>query len=215
MPKLGSMSDNPHPVPYPVFDMQSGTMTEPPTRADFAFRKRLDGGFTVAVRNKNVAPLTPDHFRLLTEFFPTFLTTWRELSLRLNGDFLKELMTKRRWNGSEVTPFEAIRTMDPAPYPAYTRSALKKLKNRFPALEGARVTHEWAGVMDATPDAIPVITPIHTNPGVYLASGFSGHGFGIGPGAGKLMADLLTGDTPSVDAKVFDISRLRPKYAAK
>lgn len=191
-------------------------LTDMPVGAgDFAFRKRLDGGFTIAVRNKNVAPLTPDHFRLLTEFFPTFLTTWRELSLRLNGDFLKELITKRRWTGADATPFEASRTMDPAPYPAYTRSALNKLKNRFPAFENARVTHEWAGVMDATPDAIPVITPMHTKPGFYLASGFSGHGFGIGPGAGQLMADLITGDPPAVDPKVFDISRLRPEYAAK
>lgn len=69
--------------------------------------------------------------------------------------------------------------------------------------------------MDATPDAIPVISPFHPVPGFYLASGFSGHGFGIGPAAGELMADLITGAAPTVDAKVFDIARLRPKYAAR
>lgn len=191
-------------------------MTDMPVGAgDFAFRKRLDGSFSIAVRNKNLAPLTPDHFKLLTEFFPTFLTSWRELSLRLNGDFLKELMTRKSWTGSEATPFEAIRTMDPQPYASFTRAALKNIARHFPAFANARVLTEWAGVMDATPDAIPVISPVHTKPGFYLASGFSGHGFGIGPGAGQLMADLITGDRCKVDPKVFDIARLRPKYGAK
>lgn len=191
-------------------------MTDMPIGAgDFAYRKRLDGSFTIAVRNKNLAPLTPDHFKLFTEFFPTFLTSWRELSLRLNGDFLKELMTRKSWTGAEATPFEAIRSMDPQPASGFTRAALKNITRHFPAFAKARVLNEWAGVMDATPDAIPVISPVHSKPGFYLASGFSGHGFGIGPGAGQLMADLLTGDTPKVDAKVFDISRLRPQYGAR
>ena len=191
-------------------------MTDMPIGAgDFAFRKRLDGSFTIAVRNRNLAPLTPDHFRLLREFFPTFLTSWRELSLRLNGDFLKELMTRKHWKGSDTTPFEAIRTMDPQPYHGFTRAALRNITRHFPAFATARVQTEWAGVMDATPDAIPVISPLNAIPGFHIASGFSGHGFGIGPGAGQLMADLVTGATPAIDPAVFDISRLRPGYAAK
>jgi glycine/D-amino acid oxidase-like deaminating enzyme len=44
-------------------------------------------------------------------------------------------------------------------------------------------------------------------PGLFLASGFSGHGFGLGPGAGKLMADLVTGAAPCVDPEPFRYSR--------
>jgi glycine/D-amino acid oxidase-like deaminating enzyme len=44
-------------------------------------------------------------------------------------------------------------------------------------------------------------------PGFHLASGFSGHGFGLGPGAGKLMAQLVTGEAPCVDATPFRYSR--------
>jgi glycine/D-amino acid oxidase-like deaminating enzyme len=40
-------------------------------------------------------------------------------------------------------------------------------------------------------------------PGFFIASGFSGHGFGIGPGAGHLIADLVTGKTPIVDPRPF------------
>ena len=200
--------------PVACVDGVEGLTDMPVGAGDFAYRKRLDGGFTVAVRNKNLAPLTPDHFRLLTEFFPTFLTTWRELSLRLNGTFLQEMMTRRSWRADEATPFEACRVMDPPAASGFTRKALRNLTRAFPGFANARIRHEWAGVMDATPDAIPVISPVHTVPGLHVASGFSGHGFGIGPGAGQLMADLITGAPTRVDAKVFDISRLRPRYGA-
>lgn len=201
--------------PVAQVDNVDGVTDMPVGAGDFAYRQRLDGSFTIAVRNKNLAPITPDHFRLLFEFAPTYLTTWRELSLQFNSSFLRELKEKRIWSGAEKTPFEACRTMDPKPYPGFTAKALRNIARNFPAFARARVIHEWAGVMDATPDAIPVISAFHPVPGFYLASGFSGHGFGIGPGAGELMADLVTGAAPKVDPKVFDISRLRPKYAAK
>jgi glycine/D-amino acid oxidase-like deaminating enzyme len=55
---------------------------------------------------------------------------------------------------------------------------------------------------------LPVISAVDRLPGFYLATGFSGHGFGIGPGAGHLAADLVNGDAPSVDPTPFRYSRL-------
>jgi len=65
----------------------------------------------------------------------------------------------------------------------------------------------WAGMIDVMPDAIPVISPAESLPGLYIATGFSGHGFGIGPGAGKLVADMVTGDPTLVDPTPFRLSR--------
>ena len=48
---------------------------------------------------------------------------------------------------------------------------------------------------------------VDTLPGFFIATGFSGHGFGIGPGAGRLMADLVTGAAPIVDPAPFRFSR--------
>jgi glycine/D-amino acid oxidase-like deaminating enzyme len=62
-------------------------------------------------------------------------------------------------------------------------------------------------MIDATPDAVPVISTVASVPGFHIATGFSGHGFGIGPGAGRLMADLVSGDTPIVDPKPFALDR--------
>ncbi|MED5517796.1 MAG: FAD-binding oxidoreductase, partial [Pseudomonadota bacterium] len=61
--------------------------------------------------------------------------------------------------------------------------------------------------IDVTPDAVPVIGPAPDVPGFYVASGFSGHGFGIGPGAGRLVADLVAGDHPIVDPTPFRFER--------
>lgn len=201
--------------PVARVDGVEGVTDMPVGAGDFAYRKRIDGSFTVAVRNLNLAPLTPDHLRLFREFAPTYLTTWRELSLRFNGTFFQELATRRAWRLDEKTVFEQCRVMDPPADTSFTQKALRNISRHFPTFSSARVLNEWSGVMDATPDAIPVISPIHDVPGFHIASGFSGHGFGIGPGAGQLMADLVTGDPTRVDATVFDISRLRPRYASK
>ncbi len=63
----------------------------------FAFRKRLDGGYSIARRNANVAELTPDHFRLLSDFFPRLLASRHEIRLRLGNRTWQEMRTARRW----------------------------------------------------------------------------------------------------------------------
>jgi glycine/D-amino acid oxidase-like deaminating enzyme len=76
------------------------------------------------------------------------------------------------------------------------------------AFRDVQVAERWAGYIDATPDAVPVISPVDSIPGFCIATGFSGHGFGIGPGAGKLMPDIVTGvTTPVVDPAPFRYSR--------
>lgn len=53
-----------------------------------------------------------------------------------------------------------------------------------------------------------MISPIDALPGFFLATGFSGHGFGIGPTAGKLAADIVTGATPLVDPAPYSHKRM-------
>lgn len=52
-----------------------------------------------------------------------------------------------------------------------------------------------------------MISAIDSTPGFHIATGFSGHGFGIGPAAGRLMADIVTNRTPIVDPGAFRFSR--------
>jgi glycine/D-amino acid oxidase-like deaminating enzyme len=65
----------------------------------------------------------------------------------------------------------------------------------------------WAGFVDSTPDGVPVIGELSQVPGMILAAGFSGHGFGIGPGAAHLIADIVSGAAPIVDPRPYRLSR--------
>ncbi|UWU73837.1 FAD-binding oxidoreductase [Bradyrhizobium huanghuaihaiense] len=176
---------------------------------NFAFRRRLDGGFTVAQRNANIAPITPDSFRLFCDYTPTLIKSWNELTLRIGGQFFRELSMARSWRSDEVTPFEQVRILDPDPSWRFVRGGVRHLREAFPTFGDAKITKVWAGLMDVTPDAVPVMAPVGSVPGFYLATGFSGHGFGIGPGAGALMADLVTGSTACVDPAPFRIERFK------
>jgi glycine/D-amino acid oxidase-like deaminating enzyme len=173
----------------------------------FAFRKRLDGGYSVAHGLTTHAEIVPDSFRLLFDFLPALMSERRSLKLHLNERFLAEWRTPRRWSLGEMSPFERVRILDPDPIETDLAAARGHLAAAFPAFAGTPVAQQWAGMIDVTPDAVPVISPVPGLPGFFVATGFSGHGFGIGPGAGRLMADLVTGDTPIVDPTPFRWSR--------
>jgi glycine/D-amino acid oxidase-like deaminating enzyme len=191
--------------------MRTGPVAGAPDRAagadNFAFRKRLDGGYSIARRNANVAELTPDSFRLFFDFLPALVTQWHELRLHIGRSFLEEWRIPRTWALDSETPFETVRTLDPAPSRAILDEGSRNLVRSFPAFSGVTVAERWAGLVDATPDGVPVISAVPSLPGFFIASGFSGHGFGIGPGAGHLMADLLMGETPIVDPAPYRYGR--------
>ncbi|MFD2238253.1 NAD(P)/FAD-dependent oxidoreductase [Aureimonas populi] len=185
-----------------------------PVGADnFSFRRRLDGGFSIALRNVNVVPVVPDSFRLFTDFAPSLIRNWKELRIRIGKRFLDELRMPRRWALDRVTPFERMRVLDPVPEDRFLKDALVHLQRGFPAFAGARITQSWGGLIDTTPDAVPVMDRVPGIPGFYIAGGFSGHGFGIGPGSGQMMAQMVTGETPLVDPAPFRLGRFRRQAA--
>jgi glycine/D-amino acid oxidase-like deaminating enzyme len=173
----------------------------------FTARKRLDGGFTVTHNFVSVADIVPDSFRLFREFWPVLKMDWSGLRLRLGKRFVEEARLARHWALDQVSPFEKIRILDPEPARWILDEALREIKKAFPAMADMTIAEQWGGVIDATPDAVPVISAIQKQQGLFLASGFSGHGFGIGPGAGKLMAQIVVGETPCVDPHPFRFER--------
>ncbi|RWX81041.1 FAD-binding oxidoreductase [Neorhizobium lilium] len=173
----------------------------------FAIRKRLDGGYTIADGFQNMVDIVPSSFRYAKAFMPAFKHEWRSLRFRLGGRYFDELRIPRRWSLDEASPFEYNRVLDPVPSKAMADAALARLKRAFPVFEKVEILQRWAGMIDVTPDAIPVIDAIGAIPGFHLATGFSGHGFGIGPAAGRLMADIVTGRPTIVDRHDFRFSR--------
>ena len=175
--------------------------------SDFALRKRLDGGYTVASLGGSIADIVPDSFRFFRDFIPSLSSEWRSLRFRFGERFFEEAFQWKLRPADQVSIFEKIRTLDPAPHKAANAQVLAKLKQAIPSFASATIAQEWAGLIDTMPDVIPVISPLPGVEGLIVATGFSGHGFGIGPGAGKLVADMVTGETPIVDPSAFHISR--------
>ena len=173
----------------------------------FGFRKRLDGGYTVANLNASVSEIVPDSFRLAWDFLPLWRSGQATVRVRLSSRFMEEARLKRHWSLDSPSPFEAVRVLDPYPIERLNNDALASLQRSFPVFKHARIAQQWAGMIDVTPDAVPVISPVAAMPGFFVATGFSGHGFGIGPAAGRLAADLITGDSPIVDPTPFRFDR--------
>lgn len=175
---------------------------------DYCVRRRLDGGFTLALRGRGTVELTPDLIRYARTFWPTYLQRRKGLKVRLGASFFSQLMRDDKWNFDQPSPFEAERVRDPLPDMSLVEEALAHFVASNPALAGVKIAEAWGGTIDSTPDTVPVISRVETLPGLTLATGFSGHGFGIGPGAGRLAADIVAGDTPYVDASAYDYKRL-------
>lgn len=79
---------------------------------------------------------------------------------------------------------------------------------RLPALELAGLQARWAGLYEVTPDAHPIIGAVPELPGYVVVTGFSGHGFMHGPGAGLLTAEIiLDGRAHTLDISMLDLAR--------
>ena len=76
----------------------------------------------------------------------------------------------------------------------------------YPPLAEAGIRSRWAGLYEMTPDRHPVIGPAPV-PGLWIAAGFSGHGFQHGPVVGKLMAEMIAGVEPTVDVSSLALER--------
>ncbi|MFT7594601.1 MAG: sarcosine oxidase subunit beta [Paracoccaceae bacterium] len=106
----------------------------------------------------------------------------------------------------------------PAVYPpaaslARTISLVCKI---LPMVAPAPIARVWGGLLDLTPDALPVLDRVPDIEGLFVAAGFSGHGFGIGPAVGQALAKLVLGaetDIP-LDAFAFDRFGDRPETEA-
>ncbi len=191
--------------------LRTTPMEGPPTHAvgasDYAFRKRADGGYSIAHRGASLAQIVPDSFRLFFDFFPALIRQRHELRVRLDGRFVMEWQMPRRWGMDETSPFEQVRILDPKPDEAILAEVQRNLIAAFPAFRDMKVAASWGGLIDAMPDAVPAIGEVPKMPGFFIATGFSGHGFGIGPGAGRMIADLVSGGRPAVDMTPFRLDR--------
>ncbi|WP_432413131.1 NAD(P)/FAD-dependent oxidoreductase [Pantoea allii] len=182
----------------------------------FACRPRLDGGYTIALSGTGRLEPGFQGLRYAREFFPLYKARRLNLQTKIRlASFLTGPESRASWSMEGISPFEKTRVLDPQVSDGVVEKGLAAIGNEFPALASLRVSQAWGGVIDCMPDDIPVISTVPQLPGLILSSGYSGHGFGIGPGAGRLTADLVTGDAPIVDPAAFRYSRFRDGSSMK
>jgi glycine/D-amino acid oxidase-like deaminating enzyme len=177
------------------------------TLSEFAIRRRQDGGYTVAASAQNEHFIGADSFRHFFRFLPALYQSVQFIRLRVGGNVIERMLPTRSWHENDITPFEEHRVLNPAPSQKALAAMRKGLKHRLPSLGDIPFEEAWAGMIDVTPDVVPVMDQIESHPGLFVATGFSGHGFGIGPGAGRVMADMVTGKPIAHDLTRFRMSR--------
>lgn len=106
---------------------------------------------------------------------------------------------------------------DGRPHLPPTAAALAGIVERFgrvvPCLRDAPVEQVWAGLIDKTPDALPVLDGVAGVAGLVVGMGFSGHGFCLGPVSGRILADLVMGRAPAFELGAFTLGRFAAAVA--
>jgi glycine/D-amino acid oxidase-like deaminating enzyme len=170
--------------------------------------RRSNGGYTLAISGRGRVDPTAQLLRFATHFVPMFAKRWRKIAPGGLEGVRSGHESLVRWSLDAPTPMERMRILDPRVDQGAVRLTHRRAIELVPALADRAITAAWAGYVDTTPDGVPGVGESSTIPGFVLAAGFSGHGFGIGPGAGHLIADIVSGATPIVDPKPLHPDRL-------
>ncbi len=209
-----------HGVTLPLIKVISSVLATEPLAAaprtsvfgdGFSFGRQRDGGYLVGHGGAAELPLGPDLVRFGSHFIR---------GLRQEWGFVKSYVRPRfsglaasdwrdialRWMGG-IGPYERRRVLNPPLAPESMSAALERLQRAFPMFDSVRIKQRWAGVMDITPDALPVMSAVPQRAGLVIGAGFSGHGFGLAPAAGEALADLATARESDIDLTPFRLSR--------
>ncbi|MGN0152911.1 MAG: NAD(P)/FAD-dependent oxidoreductase [Lachnospiraceae bacterium] len=79
----------------------------------------------------------------------------------------------------------------------------------IPALKDAKIVRSWGGWLDMCIDKVPVMGPVSEVPGLILACGFTGHGFGTAPAVGYMLAQMAVGEDTVVDISALRYDRFK------
>ena len=181
---------------------------------EFGFRQGRDGSFTMGAGDWVDHDIEADSLRHFLAFRPAMKSISRKPDLHLGWPFIRDLVSFVDGPGSLRRRLRRDRVLDPAPEPGKLDHSLGAFHALFPQFKDVKIAKSWAGVIDVTPDEMPVFGEAPGLKGLVIATGFSGHGFGMGPIAGKLMAELIAEGRPSLDLGAFRFTRFSEPRAA-
>lgn len=177
----------------------------------FAFRRRADGGYSLAPAGFSELFIGPDAFRAVPKYIPllregSFDNKYKALAPKGYPDAWG---TPRKWREDEQTPFERMRVLNPQPNMAKLRQVAARFSQAFPEVGQVSIKSAWAGLIDVLPDVVPIVDEVPEARGLITVTGMCGHGFGIGPAFGRIIADMIAGNPVGYDMSRFRFDRFR------
>jgi glycine/D-amino acid oxidase-like deaminating enzyme len=166
-----------------------------------------DGGPTFG-NHDVVSTLTPDSFRFLGKFLPALVAGHGSVALDVDGDLWLALRQLFQSRTDLQQVFEKNRILGATHDRKEGRRLFDALRRRMPQISKAHIEESWGGVIDETPDRMPIVEQTRI-PGLYLCTGFSTHGLAMAPAAAVLVADLVTGRNSSINPSAYSSARFR------
>ena len=172
-----------------------------------AFRQRKDGSFNIAAGGALDHDITLDSLRQVRIFVPNAWKNKAMFRFHVGRPLVRSLFATLPGSAARRYPLVWDRGIEPSPNEAKVARSLAELGRVLPSLPRLGIAEQWAGVIDATPDIVPVLGEVATPRGFVFATGFSGHGFAMGPIAGRLVSELIVDGKTSLDISGFRFSR--------
>jgi D-amino-acid dehydrogenase len=108
--------------------------------------------------------------------------------------------------GIRLTTGVEFARRDAPPTPIQVERALPRARSLFPLGDAVEAT-PWMGARPCLPDMLPVIGRAPRHNGLWFDFGHQHHGLTLGPATGRLLAEMMTGETPFADPKPFAVER--------
>ena len=174
---------------------------------DLGLRQRPDGSCYIAAGPVADYDVTLESFRHLRMFLPNYLRNRGFFQVHLGQELVKDVARFLRGPIGRKRPFPVGLGVDPQPSEKAVGRALSRFRELFPSQTSLGIHRVWAGRIDVTPDLLPILGGVEQPKGLIFATGFSGHGFGMGPIVGRLVSELILDGKTSLDIDPFRLSR--------
>jgi glycine/D-amino acid oxidase-like deaminating enzyme len=174
-----------------------------------AFRQRSSGSFYIAGGASLDVDITLDTFRYFRYFLPNYLKNKRLFRLRIGRELLSDFIGTLPGSQARKHPFTQHLGVEPKPNEKTVVRTHKNFATLLPGLTDIGIQRMWAGRIDATPDAVPILGEVESLRGFLFATGFSGHGFGMAPAVGKLVSEIAIDGESSLDIYGMRYNRFR------
>lgn len=183
--------------------------------SSFGFRQRSDGSLIISAGTRGDHEIGLDSLRYARTFQRSLGSRIGKVDLHFGRGLFADFAALVDQTRAVNRQMRAHRVLAPTPNVRKVQTCLATFREVFPGLGDVELATSWAGTIEVTPDEVPVLGEIPGLHGLIVASGFSGHGFGMGPITGTLIAELIADGRTSLDISGLRFSRFAKRPEVK